>query len=53
VVRGLLDAPCPSGVATVLWDGHDDQGRRPSPGTYFLRLRSGGIETAQRLQVLR
>jgi len=53
VVRGLLDAPCPSGVATVLWDGNGDQGRRPSPGTYFLRLRSGGIEITQRLQVLR
>ncbi|MFC1799473.1 T9SS type A sorting domain-containing protein [Candidatus Eisenbacteria bacterium] len=42
-----------AGAPRVEWDGCDEQGRRVSPGIYFLQLRAGGALATQKIIVLR
>ena len=37
-VRQLADRTFPAGPSEVQWDGRDAEGRRLSPGVYFVRL---------------
>jgi hypothetical protein len=41
------------GARTLSWDGRDHSGRRAAPGTYFVRLQSGGTLTTSRLVLVR
>ena len=40
-VRTLVSGTLPAGAHEARWDGTTDRGGRASPGTYFIRLRSG------------
>ena len=52
-VRTLADAAQPAGPHTVIWDGHDDSGRRLSAGVYLYRLEAGGQAETRRLVLVR
>jgi peptidase C25-like protein len=50
-VRTLAGEVGTAGAATVRWDLRDSQGRRVSPGVYFMRVRAGGSSRTTRLVV--
>jgi hypothetical protein len=52
-VRVLDDEIRPAGRYTMHWDGRDDRGRGLASGVYFLRLRAGIYESAQRIVLVR
>jgi len=52
-VRVLVDGTVPAGLHRARWDGRDATGRASSAGIYFVKLRAGGAESAQRLLRLR
>ncbi len=45
--------PDPSGVSVQTWNGCDESGRRLSPGTYFVRLRSGDRSESRTIRLVR
>ena len=51
-VRALWDDPLPAGFHRIPWDGRDDQGRRVTPGLYFVRLQLDGMYRAGKLVVV-
>jgi len=51
-VRRLLEAPMAAGIYHVTWDATDRNGRRVSPGTYYLSLDAGAVSRARKLVVL-
>jgi len=53
LVRVLVDGTVPAGLHRARWDGRDATGRASSAGIYFVKLRAGGAESAQRLLRLR
>ena len=48
ITQGWFEA----GYQQTSWNGRDDNGRRVSPGVYFLRSRSGGEEQTLKLVVM-
>ena len=52
-VRVLQNAMMAPGTHTTLWDGNADDGRRTSPGLYFVTMRTSAGLAAQRLAVIR
>ncbi len=42
VVKTLVNASQNSGKHTVVWDGHDNRGKKVSSGLYFYRLENAG-----------
>jgi len=48
-VATLAEGEFDAGVTAIPWDGRSDDGGRVPAGTYFLRLRAGGRETARKL----
>jgi subtilisin family serine protease len=48
-VRVLSVPDGPEGTGSVSWDGKDDAGRRVAAGTYWLYIRAGAREAAQRV----
>jgi flagellar hook assembly protein FlgD len=52
-VRRLADSAHPAGVHRFAWDGRDDAGRELGSGTYYARLRAGGVTRVQRLVLVR
>jgi flagellar hook capping protein FlgD len=53
LVRTLLAEERGSGTSTISWDGSLDSGHPAPPGIYFMRLRCGGLETVERVQIVR
>lgn len=49
LVRNLWDAPLAAGAHLLEWDGRDAEGRRASPGVYFLRARTPGAAVARQI----
>lgn len=52
-VRTLVDGEMPAGPHAVDWAGTDQQGRGVSSGLYLLRMKAGGLQLTQKLQLLR
>jgi hypothetical protein len=52
-VRRLADDVHSAGVHRFAWDGRDDAGRELGSGTYYARLRAGGVTRVQRLVLVR
>jgi len=53
VVRRLYQGRLPAGVASVPWDGRDDQGRVVAAGVYFARVETPEYASIGRVVVLR
>ncbi len=53
VVRVLADAPFAAGRHEVVWDGTDAAGQRLPSGAYLARLRSGGVEQARLVSLVK
>jgi hypothetical protein len=54
VVRTILEGNVrPFGRSQVEWDTADDDGRRVPSGIYFVRVRAPGLESTQRIAVVR
>ena len=51
-VRELEDREESAGVHTLMWDGHDREGRPAAPGMYFVRLESAAGTRAARVVLL-
>ncbi len=49
LVRTLLDGSTTRGSHGIVWDGADDRGHPVSTGTYFCRLKSGGLSKASKV----
>jgi len=52
-VRSLIEAPQPSGVHSVFWDGTDQRGQAVGTGAYFYRLSAAGQVTTRAVLVVR
>ncbi|MBD3161834.1 MAG: T9SS type A sorting domain-containing protein, partial [Candidatus Eisenbacteria bacterium] len=52
-VRTLLDGSSAPGRHVIRWDGRDDAGREAASGVYFVRLRTPGNRSSDRLVLLR
>ncbi len=52
-VRMLVHEVKSAGGYTVSWDGHDDMGRRVSPGVYFVTLETDRSRAVERIVVAR
>ncbi len=52
-VRTLLDDVVEAGEHRVLFDGRNDRGDELPSGTYFLRLRAGGLTATEKLGIIR
>jgi hypothetical protein len=48
-VRTLVAGARAAGRVSIAWSGDDDSGRPLSPGIYFVRLRSEGVEIVRRV----
>jgi len=53
LVKVLFDADVSAGPVDLHWDGRDGSGNPVSSGLYLLRLRTGGVENAQRVVLVR
>ena len=53
LVREVAGGAFPAGYQSAIWDGLDERGRELASGTYFLRLRSGGLQESLELVVVR
>lgn len=53
LVRTLLSSRMEPGEHRVTWDGRDDEGRRVSPGVYFVRLTAAGVDRYVKTALLR
>jgi hypothetical protein len=53
LVRNLGTRTYPPGRHTFHWDGLAEDGYRPRPGVYFMRVLLGGSETTSKLVLLR
>lgn len=53
LVRRVADGEFAAGAHAVEWNGRDERGRDVAPGIYFLRLQAAGVETAQKLTIVR
>jgi len=52
-LRVLVQGPVAAGRHTLVWDGRDDLGRPLASGLYLCRLRAGGMQSAEKLLLLR
>jgi hypothetical protein len=52
-VRTLVIDDLPVGGHVVRWDGRDDQGRRAASGVYFARLRAPGVDSQQKMVMVK
>ena len=52
-VRTLVDAEQGAGARSVVWNGLNNSGGKLSPGTYFLRLKTGDEVSAMRILLTR
>jgi flagellar hook assembly protein FlgD len=48
-VRTVVEGSFSEGDHTAAWDGRDSQGHRVSPGTYFVRLQTGGESVTRKV----
>lgn len=53
MVRLLTDHSYSPGAHSVIWSGDDDQGRRASPGVYWVRMTADRFVARRRLVLLR
>jgi hypothetical protein len=53
VMRALPVPAVAGALCRVTWDGRDDRGARVASGTYFARLRDGGLSATRKLIVVR
>ena len=53
VVRRFQGLAAGPGRRSVVWDGRDDAGAEVLSGTYFYRLRSGGVISTRKMLMLR
>jgi hypothetical protein len=53
LIRHVVDGEFPAGVHPAIWDGRDALGGAVANGVYFLRVRSGGMNTEIKIPVLR
>ncbi|HEX7078925.1 MAG TPA: matrixin family metalloprotease [Candidatus Eisenbacteria bacterium] len=53
LVRTLIDANAAAGPHTILWDGHDRDGRSVASGTYFARMEAGSWRQDARVTILK
>ena len=49
----LIDSIYPKGRHEMIWAGEDGRGRRVASGAYFARFSGDGIETTQRLLLVK
>lgn len=52
-VRTLIDRFREAGTHSEVWEGHDDAGKRVSPGIYFVRLEGGKRVLHQRVVLIK
>ena len=52
-VRSLVSGQLAAGVHVAVWDGRDQRGRDVASGTYFARLRAGGVVQVSKMILLR
>jgi hypothetical protein len=52
-VRSLVSGQRAAGVHVAVWDGRDQRGRDVASGTYFARLRAGGVVQVSKMILLR
>lgn len=52
-VRRLPQVWSPAGSHTLGWDGRDDAGAPVNPGTYFMRVLSGGRTSSASVTIIR
>ena len=52
-VRSLFSGQLAAGVHVEVWDGRDQRGRDVASGTYFARLRAGGVVQVSKMILLR
>jgi hypothetical protein len=53
LVRTLLSGPAEAGLHTALFDGRNDGGQEIASGTYFLKLEAAGLQSTQKLSLVR
>ena len=53
LVRTLLSRSVEPGDHRVIWDGKDGEGRRVSPGVYFVRVTAAGVDRYVKTALLR
>ncbi len=53
LVRTLVSGQVPAGVHAAVWDGRDEAGNRAAAGVYFYSLKTAGVESRQKLLLVR
>lgn len=53
LVRTLVDGPMPAGQHSIVWDGHDDAGRRSSAGIYFVKMNAAEFSQVHKVTFLK
>jgi len=52
-IRHLVSGHLVAGTTRIVWDGRDDEGRRVSPGLFFVRAKSNHFRYVQRVVLIR
>jgi len=52
-VRSIHSIPRPIGKSAILWDGTDNNGNKVSSGSYFYRLKKGGVSANGRMMFVK
>ncbi len=52
-VATLVDGACAAGRTELVWNGRDVRGQQVASGTYFVRLETDDVHSAQRLTLVR
>jgi hypothetical protein len=52
-VRALWNGQLPAGPSPFVWDGRDDRAQPVASGVYFVRARSSGVESVEKLVLVK
>ncbi|MBI4801161.1 MAG: hypothetical protein HY796_01440 [Elusimicrobia bacterium] len=53
LVKTVYDGPVPAGKGTVDWDGTNSKGSKAASGIYFLKVSGAGLNTVDKIAVVR
>ncbi|MBU2574536.1 MAG: hypothetical protein KKH28_10710 [Elusimicrobia bacterium] len=53
LVKTVYDGPVPAGKGTVDWDGTNNNGAKAASGIYFLKVSGAGLNTVEKIAVVR